>query len=598
MAFALIAPPAFAAPTSVQPGRYVALGDSFSAGQGTGVYAGPPSGLDALCFRSTQADAPLLLADPVVPQRFDFGACGGAVINDYYQPRSVNHPADPITGEPAQQTRLDASTTLVTISMGGNDAGFSNVLTNCVNIPLIHPTTDNDCFGPQVEANLQALLYGNATTPGLGSRLTALYQDIRARAPQARILVLGYPRLFPQAPQHGCLLYEVITGTWIEYLSPTRLTWLNSKGTELDAVIKQSVAASGVAEYVDGLNAMTDSQGVEHQACGDAPAWINPLQTIIPLVPTRPGAVAQPGSTPTDLVKSESFHPNAAGYQALATVFQAAIAAGPPPGVHVPVAGRAFQLRPTTSDAPALSWEPAALPGVQSGLLVVRYDASNAPPSVLPNPTAPLPADATAFEDDATLSSTEYCYVLAVLGWGGILLGNSDALCVFPHTGSATGAPAGLALQLDQSNVASLSWASATGQDGYVLVRVALQDSPPVVSAVSLPAAATSASDNTGGAPTCYVLVATRGGQQTGNSDILCGLPGLAQLPGVTGIAAAASRFAAPSAARTMLPTTLPALTPSVVDSVRARLASWARSGAKGAHRHLRNRPVVRRPAS
>src|SRR3954467_3624348 len=89
---------------------YVALGDSYSSGVGTRTYISDGTS----CQRSTYA-YPYLIAT----QRsftLSFQACSGAKIPD-------------VTNK--QLGTLSSGTAYVTLSVGGNDAGFSSVITEC-----------------------------------------------------------------------------------------------------------------------------------------------------------------------------------------------------------------------------------------------------------------------------------------------------------------------------------------------------------------------------------------------------------------------------------------------------------------------------------
>ena len=93
-------------------GGYVALGDSYSSGVGAGSYLS--AGGD--CKRSTKA-YPYLWAAAHSPSTFHFTACSGARTGDVLA---------------SQLTPLSSATALVSISVGGNDAGFADVMTTCV----------------------------------------------------------------------------------------------------------------------------------------------------------------------------------------------------------------------------------------------------------------------------------------------------------------------------------------------------------------------------------------------------------------------------------------------------------------------------------
>ncbi|WUV84800.1 SGNH/GDSL hydrolase family protein [Streptomyces sp. NBC_01476] len=142
---------------------YVALGDSYSAGNGAGNYISSSGD----CHRSNSA-YPALWASAHGASSFTFAACSGAVTTD-------------VTN--SQLGSLSASTTLVTVTIGGNDAGFSDVITTCV------AGSDSTC----VNRVNTAENYVRTTLPG---RLDAVYNAIRAKAPSARVVVLGYPDLY------------------------------------------------------------------------------------------------------------------------------------------------------------------------------------------------------------------------------------------------------------------------------------------------------------------------------------------------------------------------------------------------------------------
>jgi lysophospholipase L1-like esterase len=145
---------------SLAGGNYVAQGDSYAAGTGTREY------YDAACQRSVHSYAKQLAAQEGLT--LSHVACSGARIPDV---------------RANQLGALSAATNLVTISIGGNDAGFANVITQCA---LPWPFT---CTG---DVN-NARNFINNTLPG---QLDALYTEIETRAPNAQVIVVGYPRLF------------------------------------------------------------------------------------------------------------------------------------------------------------------------------------------------------------------------------------------------------------------------------------------------------------------------------------------------------------------------------------------------------------------
>lgn len=218
---------------------YVALGDSYSSGVGAGDY-GDSGG----CKRSANA-YPQLYADSNGIGDFDFAACLGARTGDVL----------------AQADTLSADTDLVTVSVGGNDAGFVDVMIDCTT------SFDQGCVNRVEEAKD----YVETTLPGL---LDGVYDKIRTNAPNAEVYVLGYPQF-----------YE-IGGSCNAGLSDTKRAAINSGADALAATISERAAAAGFT-FVDVRD---DFDG--HEICsGDW--WLHSV------------------TWPVD----ESYHPNAAGQQ-------------------------------------------------------------------------------------------------------------------------------------------------------------------------------------------------------------------------------------------------------------------------------------------
>lgn len=224
------------------PLEYVALGDSYSSGTGTRSYLDDGT----LCQRSVHAYPSLLASARGWTLRFR--ACAGATV--------------PVVAA-LQLGALSDSTAYVTLSVGGNDAGFAAVLTTCA-----LPRWAAHCRGAVTIA--QAYI-----TTVLPRTLAALYGEIRARAPAARVVVVGYPRIF-----NGT---DCNAGTWF---SPTEMTRLNATADLLNATTSAVAAAAGFS-FVNPTRRF-----LGHAVCDD-PEWINGLSS--PVI--------------------ESYHPNRAGHR-------------------------------------------------------------------------------------------------------------------------------------------------------------------------------------------------------------------------------------------------------------------------------------------
>jgi lysophospholipase L1-like esterase len=228
-----------AAPASAAVGRYVALGDSYSSGTGAGSYGNSGS-----CKRSANAYAQLW-ANANAPSSFAFVACSGAVTSDVLN---------------SQVASVTSDTSLVTISIGGNDAGFADVMTDC------NLGSDSSC----VSRNQEAQNFARTTLPG---RLDNVYSQIRNRAPGARVIVLGYPHI-----------YQLNGGCWVG-LSETKRAAINSSADVLASVTAGRAAAFGFT-YLDARNTFSG-----HEICASGERWLNSV------------------TWPVD----ESYHPTASG---------------------------------------------------------------------------------------------------------------------------------------------------------------------------------------------------------------------------------------------------------------------------------------------
>jgi lysophospholipase L1-like esterase len=164
--------PVRAQPASSLVVRYVALGDSYSAGTGAGRY----SAAGKSCERSASA-FPQLWAARHDPASFVSVACAGATT---------------ATVRTSQLSALSVRTTLVSITIGGNDVGFSQVMETCVF------QLNSAC----VKAVATAESSVRKVLPG---RLDSLLRAIRVRAPLARIVVLGYPDLYDLSQSRDCI---------------------------------------------------------------------------------------------------------------------------------------------------------------------------------------------------------------------------------------------------------------------------------------------------------------------------------------------------------------------------------------------------------
>jgi lysophospholipase L1-like esterase len=223
--------------------NYVALGDSYASGVGSGSYT-IESGS---CLRSTKA-YPQLWTNAHAPSSFRFVACSGAKTTD-------------VTAN--QLSALSSSTTLVSITIGGNDVGFAHVMQDCV----LYGT--DTCVADVNAAESTARTY----LPGW---LDKTYNGIRARAPYAKVVVVDYPRFYHD-------LWYCIG------LSSTSRNKINEGADVLDGVIKDAASRHSFA-FADVRPLFANG----HEIC-DSSSWLHSIDWSNIVQSYHPTASGQSG---------------------------------------------------------------------------------------------------------------------------------------------------------------------------------------------------------------------------------------------------------------------------------------------------------------
>ncbi len=350
-------------------GRYVALGDSYSSGEGA---VGPDKSRASAafdpatdttnlaksdasyntCHRSANAyPYAVKAAQGIAAANFTFHACSGAIMADFLA-TLPSYPAQWNDGSqldaigPAPQAKTgylppaSLATTLVTLSIGGNDAGFADILANCIrgNYTLFLGnvlSSDSHCIR-HAEADLargQQLLnnggeifvnksdnkwqfcgrsnycalarkyhFSNKTVVTVPN-LAGLLHMIQMRAPAALIEVLLYPHLFTSNPAKTCTVgtFHSRVGPEAYTLSGPEINEFNSLVDRLDGTIGGEIIAAGTTG-VHVVPVDTAKEFAAHELCDTSPhpsPWLN-------------GLIWEPGHSLTD-ESPFSFHPNALG---------------------------------------------------------------------------------------------------------------------------------------------------------------------------------------------------------------------------------------------------------------------------------------------
>ena len=264
-----------ASASTATAGPVVALGDSYTAGA---LLPLNPLGGAAGCLRSTRA-YPVLVAQALHVPLTDV-ACTSAGVKDMTAPQQTY-----LGTNPAQLSALAPDDRTVLLTLGGDDMGFLNVLKECVELSFTHPS-GSPCEAHYTQGGTDQLAASVTTEePKIAQVLTA----IAARAPKARIVVVGYPDMFPQSG--GCWPAVPIANGDIAYL----------RGVEVK--INAMLAADAEAAGDTFVNTYTPTTG--HDFC--AQESDRDVEGVLP------GSLALP------------FHPNARGQQAMADAVLAAL---------------------------------------------------------------------------------------------------------------------------------------------------------------------------------------------------------------------------------------------------------------------------------
>ncbi|SBT48420.1 SGNH/GDSL hydrolase family protein [Micromonospora narathiwatensis] len=235
-----MAVPAQAAATD----RYVALGDSYASGVGADSYTSESGS----CMRSNNA-YPALYNTNIKPASYRSVACSGATTTDV-----INN----------QLSALSSTTTLVSVTIGGNDVGFSSIMTTCV------LNSEAQCIAAIDAAENKA----RSELPG---KLANVYNGIKSRSPSARVVVVGYP-----------VFYQLGNPICVGLTEKSRAK-INEGINLVDDIIRTAATSAGF-KFAD-----VRSSFVGHQLCSGGEKWLHALNFLNLTISYHPTAAGQSG---------------------------------------------------------------------------------------------------------------------------------------------------------------------------------------------------------------------------------------------------------------------------------------------------------------
>jgi N-acetylneuraminic acid mutarotase/lysophospholipase L1-like esterase len=285
--------------------QWVALGDSFSSGEGAYSYLkGTAEPGENTCHRASTAYSQVARDVPRVATSF-FACSGDETINMLPDPAGTprcfpqNNPDDCAPYSPPDHIpQLDqpeiASADLITVTIGGNDARFSDVLGWCYDETSCQDYTPSGFGGRKLRDHMPDLI------EEVGTRVQGVLAAIKMKNPSADLRVLGYPALFPAAAGAqacGTLTDPACFGAW----EPTEQSWLN----ELVPLLNDALRQAALNVHARFVPVAGDDAFAGHEICGPKGSWfVPPPQWCLPALFAKLS-----GDT-----FSELFHPTPEGH--------------------------------------------------------------------------------------------------------------------------------------------------------------------------------------------------------------------------------------------------------------------------------------------
>ena len=244
------------------------------------------------CDRSNRAYSQILKFAGIPQPVKSFAACSGAVSSEIYSSFSRSTGAQADGG-------VHPDVGLVTLTIGGNDVLFSDVVrvcfqyTDCTKTPFPSPSPTRGLTFP---ISQPLATWGVAATEMVSQRLATLYGHLRATYPKARIVAIGYPYLFPSGK----------AGWWPDDCASILRRYSVSERAHIREFIDQFNDAAYERAVQAGIEFVSATAAWDgHEPCGAKGQWTNSIKPILSF---------------HDPVDGGSFHPNQTGQQQLAAL--------------------------------------------------------------------------------------------------------------------------------------------------------------------------------------------------------------------------------------------------------------------------------------
>ena len=291
---------------------YVALGDSYTAAPGV-----PQTEQESGCLRSNGNYANLV-ANQLKSSFVDVSCTGATTVSMVGAQQANGHVLPP------QFAALSADTALVTVGIGGNDVKlFETMIGVCGQFGL-GDRDGSPCRDYMKDAGRKKDLLLEKIDK-IQDRVTSTLKGIHTRAPQAEVVLVGYPQ--PVPAKGRCRLLPLAKGDY---------PYVHGIVIKLNDAMR-AAAKKAKVDFVDMLKA---SRG--HDICAGAEAWVNGVNT--------------------DLMRALAFHPFAAEQQAAADLIMRKLDLAPSAPAHQRTRGssgrpgrRRRSARPTCPVAPSRS---------------------------------------------------------------------------------------------------------------------------------------------------------------------------------------------------------------------------------------------------